>query len=79
MLMYYLHSTESIFCVVGGDGGLVLIINLCLTILFILALALQKVPLLPKKSNVTYCLAFCAQRPKPAALHEAQQPNIKFL
>lgn len=54
--MYYLHSMESIFSVVTGEGGLFLITNLYLFLHFYTFCALRNVPTLTGKPSITYCL-----------------------
>lgn len=54
--MYYLHSMESIFCVVIGEGGLFLIIPLYLFLSFLSFSALQKAPLVTEKPTVNVLL-----------------------
>lgn len=54
--MYYLHSMESIFCVVIGEGGLFLIIPLYRFLSFWCFSALQKAPLVTKKTTVNLLL-----------------------
>lgn len=55
-MMYYLHSMESIFYVVTGEGRLFLIITLYLFLRFYTFSALWSVPMLTGKSSTTDCL-----------------------